>query len=214
MIAWLFSCGGAADDIARYRKALEDGSCADIGDANLRDECWVARAASDPDVPCASVASPNRRGDCWFRHAEHMGDITLCQNAKPYLDDCRMHLLTASFATWAGKGTRPGADDGVAAEMFAKGGFAADDVRPWSAYYRQVLSSTRPLDRSACDAVPDEERRKTCRASGSFLYGDRLNYARDKHLFPCDGGPLPELLVTTPDSELDAMRAARTDLCP
>jgi hypothetical protein len=123
-------------------------------------------------------------------------------------------VLSRGFPTWLPRRARPGEHEEEAARRIAAAGLAEDDMRPWSAFYRHVLGSTRPIDRASCDRVTDPARREACRQTGLALYQDLLNMARDRQLYPCDGGPLPSLLTHTPDPELDALRAGRTDLCP
>lgn len=215
MLLWAMACGDGPDatDRAAFVAALTSGACADVKDGTLRDDCWLGRAkASGADV-CARIGDATLQGECWFMVAEHTKDATLCPRAAPFADDCALHVLSNGFAAWVEPGTRPGdREDDVAARIVAAG-LAADDPRPWSAWYRWVLGGLQPLDRAACDVVADATRREACRRTGLALYQDRLNHARDTGRYPCGGGPLPDDLVTTPDPELDAARAARTDLC-
>jgi hypothetical protein len=205
---------GAAADARAYAEALRSGACASIHDDDLRDDCLVATVERTGEDHCDDVRGERARGECWFRLAEHRRDASLCAKAAPYVDDCAMHVLSDGFATWLTKGARPGEIEDEAARRIAEAGLSPDDPRPWSAVYRTVLSRIRPFDRGACAAVRDPVRREACERTGVAHYKDLLNHARDAGLYPCDGGPLPPLLQHTPDPELDALRASRTDLCP
>jgi hypothetical protein len=215
----LLACGTAAPavggpvqgDPARFVAGLSSGDCTPVADPALRDDCRVSTAKAPAD--CEVVADATLRGECWFRLAEKGKDPALCPKAAPFADDCALHVLSAAFPKWIPKGTRPGDHDDDAAAQIAAAGLAADDMRPWSAWYRWVLLEERPLDRAGCANVADAARREACLHTGIALYQDLLNRARDRHTYPCDGGALPGALQTTPDPELDALRAARTDLC-
>lgn len=198
------ACTSSAD---QYAAAMKDGDCARIGDAALRADClaWHGR--------CEAVEG-QAGWECWFRRAEAEGDGALCAKAGDYADDCRMHLLTTGFRDWAPRDAGPGDADALAATHIVAAGFAVEDLRPWSAWYRYLLERSRPFDRTACAKVADPARREACLRTGLVAWQDRLNMARDRRLWPCDGGPAPELLQHSPDPELDAATAARTDLCP
>ncbi len=210
----LAACPNGTSDLHRYRQALDDGRCDAVEDVVLRDDCWTHRTEVDKRSWCAQVTNPAAAGECWFVLAEATMDPSLCPQAVPYADDCALHVLSAGFRALGEPGTRPGEHEAEVSARIQRAGLAVGDPRPWSAWYRQVLAGVVPFDRGACDAVPDPERRDACRHTGLALYQDRLNHARDRHLYPCDGGPLPSLLVRTPDPELDALVAARSDLCP
>lgn len=202
------SVAGCGTSASEYTLGLRSGECGSIHDATLRDDCLVEHDR------CDEVAGTEAAAECWFRRAEAHGDADACAHAGAFEFDCRMHLFTRGFDTWVESGARPGeGEDSVAAHAVAAG-LAADDPRVWSAWYRRVLTPQAPLDRGSCDAAPDPTRREACRQTALAVWQDRLNVARDRHLWPCDGSPRPPLLQTTPDPELDAQTAARTDLCP
>lgn len=219
MMLFLFACAtpaadraaDRADDRARYVEGLASGDCAAIRDGALRDDCREATAQAPTD--CEQVGDTTLRGECWFQLAESTADASYCPRAVPFADDCALHVLSRGFATWLPKQVRPGEQEEAAAARIVAAGLAVDDLRPWSAFYRHVLGATRPIDRGACDAVADPARREACKRTGIAMYQDLLNHARDRDLYPCDGGPLPALLAYAPDPELDAVRAARSDLC-
>lgn len=215
MFALLLACADPASDAtadrARFLAALASGDCSGVRDPALADECREATAKKPED--CAAVKDAELRGECWFTLAETAGDASLCTNAEPFAVDCALHVLSKGFADWIPRGTKPGEQEAEAERRIVASGLAADDMRPWSAYYRFVLGASRPIDRAACAQVPDAARREACEKTGIALYQDLLNMARDRGAYPCDGGPLPPLLAHTPDAELDAVRAARTDLC-
>ncbi len=206
MIVLLLACH--PDSATAFRDALESGACDEVADLTLRDRCWVEH------LECARVDEVRERAECAFREAEATKNPKRCADAGPFADDCRMHLWTASFRDWAPRRALPGEADAEAATRIAEFGFAVEDPAPWSAWYRWTLGHSRPLDRQLCRSLDRPARIEACLQTGLALYGDLLNMARDQHLYPCDGGPLPPLLAYTADSELDALRAARTDLCP
>ena len=210
----LLACPAPGPDVATYRRALEDGRCGDVRDDRLRDDCWLHRTQVDGRPWCDEVEAPAMQGECWFVLAESLADPSLCPKATPFADDCALHVLSLGFRAMGEPGTRPGEHEAEVADRIARAGLAADDLRPWSAWYRQVLAGLVPFDRAACDAVPDPAHREACRRTGLALYNDRLNHARDHHLWPCAGEPLPASLSHTEDPELDALVASRTDLCP
>ncbi len=216
ILAVLLACAGGgappAEDRARYVAGLASGACADIRDDALRDDCREATAKAPAD--CEAVGDATLRGECWFQLAEATSDAALCPRATPFVDDCALHVLSRAFPKWLPKASRPGEHEAEAAARIAEAGLAADDMRPWSAFYRHVLGSTRPIDRSTCDKVDDPARREACKRTGIAMYQDLLNHARDHALYPCDGGPLPSVLAHAPDPELDAVIAGRRDLCP
>lgn len=192
--------------------ALADGlarkDCSAVPDTALRDSCWTTL------LRCDRVEGARDRADCAFRAAEAHGDPKGCADAGEWADDCRLHVWTGGLRKWAPRDVPLVDAEGTVAGKVTEYGFAADDPRPWSAWYRHALGRMRPLDRAQCRTLPDASHVEACLQTGLALYGDLLNVARDQKLYPCDGGPLPSLLQTTPDPELDALRASRTDLCP
>ena len=211
MIALLLACSSNEDDAARFVEGLRTGECGNIHDERLADECREATAKVPAD--CEAIADPTWRGECWFQVAEATNDAQLCPNAVPFADDCALHVLSRSFDKWLPTRPRPGEHEDEAARRIAASGLSVDDLRPWSAYYRHVLGASRPIDRAACATIEDPTRRDVCQRTGITMYHDLLNRARDFGGYPCDGGPLPLQLSYTPDAELDAVRAARTDFC-
>ena len=105
-------------------------------------------------------------------------------------------------------------EDAKAEEVFVGLGLSLRDDRPWSAWYRMLLSRQRVLDRSACSAVTDPWRRDICVNTAIPLFHDRLNMARDKGLDLCTG--IPPEAAFVPEPELDTALAQRRqeDLCP
>lgn len=198
----------ASDHATAYESALRTGECTALADARLRDACAVVH------VQCGLAEAETARAECAFRRAERTGDAAGCAEAGAWADDCRLHLWAASFEGWSPEAPRAGTDDALVVDHLPAFGFTAGDPRPWSAWYRWVHGHTRPLDRAACAAVLDPEHAEACRQTALAHYGDMLNVARDRKLYPCDGAPLPPFLQYTPDPEIDALRARRTDLCP
>jgi len=202
-------------------------ACRDIHDSRLRADCGltgveaIARQEDESTAAlltrCASLEDGLARDECAFQVAEIRDDASACGSAGRFADDCRLHLLSAGFATWIPRSAR--ADDLALQEKLSARarsvGLGPEDERAWSAWFRWVLGMSLPLDRAVCESVPDASRRVACRETGRALYGDRLNHARDAGTYPCHGEPLPPDLATTPDPELDALRHRREteDLC-
>ena len=236
----LLGCGAASEsaDRALYLTALDSGDCAAVKSANLQDDCWLAwaakpleRKAPGPQTPeranavsqrvadtCAHVNAQRARAECYFLIAEKTGTPELCAQAGTFKDDCGLHAVSMAFAQNRAL-TEPWAYEQIVAS-----GMNPDDLRPWSAYFREVLSRSSPLDRSACTSVADLEgappataRIEACTQTGRALFEDRLNQARDQRRFTCVGNivqlPVPERVTWAPDAELDAIFARRTDLC-
>lgn len=196
-------CGGTLRGDAEAARA---GDCAKVSDAGAQERC--RSAAGD----CASLAG-RAADECHFRAAESAGDASACADAGTLADECRLHVLSRAFARELPRG-KVGADDETAAARITAAGLAVDDPRPWSAWYRHALGAHVPIDRSSCASAASSLRREACEHTGLALYNDRLNMARDRGLYPCDGGALPGLLRHAPDPEIDALVAARDDLCP
>jgi len=197
-------------------------ACAALSEAALRVDCLgvaaEALAPRDPDAAaaqCASLPEGSARDECHFQVAERSHDAARCDQAGAFADDCRLHRLSTDLLRLLPRGTTPGAFEAELAAALPGYGLAPDDPRPWSAAYRWVLGSQRPLDRGSCQAAPDAARREACLHTAVALFQDRLNHARDTGTFPCEGGPLPPELAYLPDLELDAALAARRgeDLC-
>ena len=228
----LLSCAGpqydAEADPAALRRVAADpraavDACSAVRDPGLRADCVTAGAealaaqdAAAASALCASLPPSVGADECAFQVAEKASDPAACEAAGRFADDCRLHLWSQRLRRLVPKGAAPGEVEGAAREALPTFGFSADDPRPWSALYRAVLGGRRPFDRAACDGAPDDALREACRQTGLAHYADLLNYARDSGQFPCDGGDLPAILVSTPDPELDAMVARRRaeDLCP
>lgn len=195
----------AQDRAAVYAAALKSGDCGAIDDPELRTDCQVQTDQ------CEALTGEDA-AECWFLRAEKNREAAACANAGAFAFDCRMHLYTRALQVEV-KDARVEPDESGVAARIAAAGFEPADMRPWSAWYRHALARRRPLDRSVCRALTDPAHQQACLQTGLSLYNDYLNVARDRHLYKCDGGPLPELLQTTPDPELDALRATRGDPC-
>lgn len=212
MLSLLLACAAPPSDATTYAAALHDGSCATVRDDALRDDCWLRWL--DPKDPtwCDRLTTDRLRAECAFTMAERTGEATWCDRAGPFEDDCRLHHLSRQLADVEGL---PADRDAEIEAAIRAAGLAEDDGRAWGTWYRWSLGRQAPLDRSTCDAVTDASRREACRQAGLGLFHDRLNNARDRKLFPCDGGPLPPLLAYAPDPDLDlAIQHRRPELCP
>ncbi len=202
---WFFlACSpGAAD----YRDGLQSGDCAVIADRALRDDCHALRGE------CTEVEGNLARDECGFVRAEKAGDIALCGGAGQFEHDCRMHLWSQEVNALGASACAIARDEPTVATRLEDLGFEADDPAPWSAYYRRCLTVRRPIDRGPCNLIPRAVAREACLRTGLALYDDLLNMARDKHDFPCGGGPPPALLDHAPDREIEALIDRRRAAC-
>lgn len=229
MLWLLLACRGG-DDARTYPDALArvaeapaeaPALCAPIRDAGLRADCVLAGAealaVTDPDGAarlCAGLDEGVSRDECGFQVAERAGRPELCTAAGRFEDDCRLHLWSRALREIVPARARPGEVEASASAALGAYGFATDDNRPWSALYRELLARQRPLDRASCEAAPTAEQRAACWNTGIMVYNDRINVARDRKQLPCDGAPVPAILQTTPDPELEALLAARLKVDP
>ena len=146
------------------------------GDA-LRDDCWLAHLDTADPAWCDRFTTDKLRAECAFTMGERLDDPAWCARAGPFADDCRLHLVSRRVTKLTGG---PADHEAEVEAIVVAVGLAADDHRPWAAWFRHALGSTSPLDRSRCDALTDPERREGCRFAGLALYHDRLNHARDR----------------------------------
>ncbi len=235
----LQACQGA-DPIAAqqetYQRALEQlatdpenawSRCQKLSDPGLAGDCKLAvmEAMAQRPAPdsawllqrCAEIEPSWVAHECAFQVAERRDDPAACGVAGPFEDDCRLHLLSSSFTSWADPEAPASDRDQLAllAEQVSRVGLGADDARAWSAWFRWVLGRSSIMDRSACLPLPSPLR-EACWETGRALYNDRLNHLRDRGLYPCDGSTPPTQALHTPDEELQAIlqdREAR-ELCP
>ncbi len=216
----LVACGDPAADRARYVAALTSGDCATVTTPTLQADCWTALAARKPEAAptldqkrahCAQIDDENARGECLFVLAEANTALDVCKEAGPYADDCALHLVSRAFAA------EKHPSEEFAAAAIATAGLAADDPRPWSAYFREVLGREQPLDRARCVLAGTPARVEACRQTALGLFADRLNQARDRRQFTCVDGvpkpPWPARVAWVADPDLNGAFTARTDLC-
>lgn len=239
LLAAAVGCASGGDtslDLLRYQRALEtalgdpaagwDG-CTTVSDPGLRGDCRMAvvetwagfKTATTQDLlaRCDQLEPTWMAHECAFQVGERRDDADACGRAGDFADDCRLHLATATFDAWMPKDARVD-DPGLHGRMIAEAeaaGLAGEDPRVWSAFFRRVLAQQPSVDRRTCRALtsPLDE---ACLSTGRQHYLDRLNMARDRGLYPCDGGPLPSFLRVIEDTELELLRARReqNDLCP
>lgn len=231
MLILLLACSSPVDDVRAYPDALAAVArdprraaalCAPVARADLEADCVLAGAeqlaGEDPAAAaalCEELPAGVARDECGFQVAEKSGDPARCAAAGRFADDCRLHLWSRDLRGLLKPGEGPGDVEARLEGALATYGLAADDPRPWSALYRELLARRSPLDRASCQGAPRPEQREACARTGRALYDDRLNMARDRRLVKCGSDALPTLLQTTPDPELDALRAARWgELCP
>jgi len=165
---------------------------------------------------CGEIDADLWQDECFFIVADRSGDRDLCTQAGRYEEDCRMHAWTRALDKELARDALPGEIENHIVKLAATHGFPESDDRPWIALYRMVLSKMRPMDRSACLAIPDSNQQEVCHTTGLALFHDRLNYVRDRGLVDCEGGPPPVELHAVLDTELQAALATRMqeDLCP
>jgi len=197
--------------------------CAVLEDPGNRGECLAAGAeaiaGSQPEQAisiCESIESDMEADECFFQVSEHSEDRELCARAGRFEEDCQMHAWSRALAKAVDKKALPGEVEAEVALLAARHGFSEEDPRPWVALYRRLLGQMRPMDREICAAASTLSRQEICSSTGLTLFHDRLNYVRDRGLFPCDGGELPPELNALIDPELAAALSARreVDLCP
>jgi hypothetical protein len=228
--------GGDEPDIRRYVEAVSQishtargayASCHKIHDDALRADCDLAAVEAmavekNESVTellglCRAIPTDLLVDECAFQVAEKRKDAQACDQAGRFQADCRLHLLSASFASWIPRAATvndPTLDARLEQEI-VRVGLSAQDDRPWSAYYRWILGSHAPIDRGSCRAITVSEHRESCLQTGRALYDDRLNHARDTKTFPCDGSALPPDIQTGDDADLAGILEKRTatDLC-
>jgi hypothetical protein len=197
--------------------------CAPIQDAPLRADCVTSGAERvamvDAEVAaalCASLVGGFGRDECGFQVAERSGDVSRCDTAGRFSEDCRMHLWSRTLREHVSVGAAPADAEQRVVELAREYGFEERDPRVWIGLTRYLLGPVEPLDRGVCHDLEDPQRRMVCKNAARDLFNDRLNFARDKGLFPCEGGALPASLVTVDDPELEAIIEQRKqmDLCP
>ena len=127
-----------------------------------------------------------------------------------------MHLWTRGLRSSIDPDALPSEIETEIALQALEYGFDPSDSRPWVALYRVLLGRMTPMDRIVCDSIGEPKRAEICRTTGLTLFHDRLNHIRDRSLFSCDGGALPEVLNTRLDPELEHALGERVaiDLCP
>lgn len=225
----LLACGRLPADAVAYPQALAAvaarpaqtlARCAPVSSETLRADCVISGAerlavadANAAAALCGALPEGASRDECAFQVAEKSGSPARCAAAGRFADDCRLHLWSQDLPKLLPAGADPGEVEAAATAALAAHGFAADDLRPWSALYRELLGRQRPLDRGRCAQAPTPDLVEACQRTGAALYGDRLNHARDFDHFPCGGGPTPALLQTAPDPDLEAMVAERRARC-
>lgn len=237
----LFACAeGPLGDARAYPAALAEiardpagaaRACRPVQDPALRADCVTAGAealaptdAAAAWALCEGLPEGQGRDECAFQVAEGARDPARCPAAGRFAEDCRMHLWSREIQGLLGKDVPTSAVEGLISPRLADFGFEAQDMRPWSAAWRVVLSAQRPLDRASCASATRPELVESCRATALIVYQDRLNQLRDKGLLSrpqggepswCEGGELPPSGRFEADPELEAMlreRRAR-DLC-
>ncbi len=217
----MIACGSdPTEDRARYLAALTSGACETVEADALADDCWIAwvatpltetETAEQRADACERVIGEKDKGECYFVVAETHEAPGFCPKAAPFADDCAMHTVSRGFAR------ARTLDEQGASTQIVLSGLAEDDPRPWSAYYRELLSRAELLDRAPCAAASTPERQAACNATGLALFEDRLNQARDRRLFTCVGAapqlPWPKRVAWVADPDMDTAFARRTDLC-
>lgn len=224
MLLLLTACGGderpLGQDRADLLAALEADSpqeaaalCRQIRDEGVRTDCaWavVPRLEGDEAAAlCVTLPDGAAGHECWFLLGE-AGHPAACANAGPMADDCRMHVFSRRIWDHFGPDVRPGqAEDDVLLHLVGVG-FAPDDPRPWSAWFRQLFTRG-PLDPAACEAVADLDRREVCARTALPVFHDRLNRGRDTDEPLCEQDPPWAVLDEALQKVLEERRAE--DLC-
>ena len=187
--------------------------CRGVVDDRLRADCaWAVvphLERSQGAALCLTLPDEAIGHECWFLLGES-GDPGSCANAGPMADDCRMHVFSRRIQDHFGPQVRPGElEDDVLLHIVGVG-FSPDDPRPWSAWFRQLLTRGA-LDPGACAAVADEARREVCARTVEPVFHDRLNRGRDTGEPLCTEDPAWAVLDDALRTLLEARRAE--DLC-
>ncbi len=226
------ACPSSRGEGAAFTELLEavqaspedaENLCAALSDPLLHRECIEIGAetiaADNPEKAralCESIEASLEQDECFFQVAERSHQPELCGLAGRFQEDCRMHTWSRVLAGSLTKGSLPGQVEDTVSDLITPHGFDMDDPRPWVALYRMLLGQMKPMQRAVCAEIEDKMREEICQSTGLALFHDRLNYLRDKALFPCAGGPLPPELNTQLDPELEQAIDERKalDLCP
>lgn len=191
--------------------------CQTLRDDELRADCaWatVKVLAREDRVASAALCTGLRDTptghECWFLLGETAQDPSACANAGEMADDCRMHVLSARLWQHFDAETRPGTAEDEALLHIVGAGFAPDDPRPWSAWFRQLMTRGA-VDPAACDAVSTPARRDVCANTALPVFHDRLNRGRDLDEPLCEQEPTWAVLDDALAAALEARR--QDDLC-
>ncbi|MCP4807185.1 MAG: hypothetical protein GY913_26230 [Proteobacteria bacterium] len=191
--------------------------CEALVDDELRADCaWAVvkvLAATDPDASarlCTSLRDTPTGHECWFLLGETAQQPSACANAGELADDCRMHILSRRLWEHFDEAVAPGEREDDVLLHIVGAGFAPDDDRPWSAWYRQLFTrgSVHP---ALCAAVENTTRRGICERTALPVFHDRLNRGRDLDEPLCTEDPAWAVL----DEALTAVLVERRtdDLC-
>ncbi len=187
--------------------------CHEIEDGPLRADCaWAVvphLEGEEAAALCVSLPDTALGHECWFLLGES-GDPSACANAGPMADDCRIHVFSQRIWSHFDSDVRPGeAEEEVLLHVVGVG-FAPSDVRPWSAWFRQLFTRG-VLDPTTCLAVEDLDRREVCARTVLPVFHDRLNHGRDTEEGLCEEDPAWAVLDEPLRLVLEERRAE--DLC-
>ena len=156
--------------------------CTQIHPVSERSECILigVDALKKQDLSLASslcdMLSGSDKDECWFRLAEVQDNASLCKNAGQFQLDCTMHVLSRWLfrnpeASWSEMTSR--------ARQY---GVSPTSVEGETVLYRHVISSTKPMDLSKCEGLPNLD---ACTRAAKSVYRDRLRFAENQGTFPC-----------------------------
>lgn len=156
--------------------------CAQIHPNAARSECILIGVDSlkRNNISIASelcnTLSGRDKGECWFRLAETHDDAGLCEAADPFTLDCTMHLLSR----WLFR--NPNASWTDMTDRALHYGINPTSVEGETVLYRHIVSSSKPMDLSKCESLPN---RSACHRAAESVYRDRLRFAENQGTFPC-----------------------------
>ena len=156
--------------------------CETVQNLEKRDECLLSavellrkKDREKTEDLCRKMAT-SKRGECFFRLAETSQDMSHCTQAKPFQEDCQLHILTKQLML--AKVTT--LDEAM--PILKRLSLSLQDANTKTVVYRHLLAKEHPIPIQQCSQFPHP---KACEMAAEGLYVDRLRHARDTQSFPC-----------------------------
>ncbi len=215
---------GIHEQMENYQAALSEEpgppepriqACLELVDPDLAGDCALKAArrairhghGNAPEL-CPLLPEGLWRAECWFEAAELAGKrsapdaIVLCDQAAPFVQDCRQHLWQGELKRLVDE-TGPSGFGGQLARAQAMhdaweallGEGDEFEFRFWRRYYQAGLGGMFPLDLAVCEPLPALQRER-CLEAGVASWTERLEQALDKP-------KSRNLICSTPPQELD-----------